>query len=303
MGTMLWYDEWSAWSARLSAALDTLQLYARSGGIQETLGASNALLVPEFKELFSLLGDFNTRFGTHLPPGAGLALSRFFFAQTQSKRFLPEGNAIGLQGALLLGGLLSGVRSQVTYFLSDKQTRARRMVDRAFTHLQRSLAADKAVFGARWLAAFQGPRAEEACEKLGAVHLLQFGIWAFKAEAAGGKTDLILGERVNEEEAMRSADAMVLTEWKMVRAKDDPVTRAHEALEQAEKYTLETLAGFELSSYRYLVLVSEDYLAPIPPIPQGGRTYEVCNIAVTPSTPAPAAVAAVRRSGGGSAAP
>ncbi|HEX8706067.1 MAG TPA: hypothetical protein VF815_44945, partial [Myxococcaceae bacterium] len=296
-----WHDEWTAWCARLSAALDTLHLYARSGGLQEYHGASTELLVPEFKALLSILGDFHKRFSTHLPPLAEAALSSFLSDQSKTKRF--EGGAIGLQGALLLGGVLSGVRARITYLLADKQARARRIVDRAFTHLQRSLVADKTVFGARWLAAFQGPRAEEACEKLGAIHLLQFGIWAFKAEAAGGKTDLILGERVNEEEAFRSADAMVLTEWKMVRAKDDPATRAREALEQAEKYTLETLAGFELSSYRYLVLVSEDYLAPIPPILQGGRTYEVCNIAVIPSTPSPAAAAAARRSGGGSAAP
>lgn len=298
---MHWHDDWTAWSARLSAALDTLQLYSQSG-IQEAVGASNVVLMPEFKELFSLLDAFNTQFGSQLPPGAALALSRFFFAQTQSKRFT-DSSPSGLQGALLLGGLLSGVRSHIAYFLADKQARTRRIVDRAFTHLRRTIAADKTVFGARWLAAFQGPRAEEACEKLGAVHLLLFGIWAFKADAAGGRTDLILSERVNDEEAFRSADAMVLTEWKMVRAKDDPATRAREALEQAEKYTLETLAGFELSSYRYLVLVSEDYLAPIPPIIQGGRTYEVCNIPVSPSTPAPAAVAAARRSGGGSTAP
>jgi hypothetical protein len=59
---------------------------------------------------------------------------------------------------------------------------------------------------------------------------------------------------------MRAADAMVLTEWKMVREKDDPAVRATAAMEQAKQYTRDTLAGFELSSRRYIVLVSERVL-------------------------------------------
>jgi hypothetical protein len=290
---MLWLDEWTAWSARYTATLDILRLYGEGRALAEHYGASNETVVPELKALFPLLDDFHKRFGSQLPTGAQEALSSFIF-QHQRKKTFDTGNGIGsFQGALFMAGLLGTVKSQVDYFLADKQVRARRAVERAFTHLQRSLIADKKGLGRRWRFAFHGERAEEACEKLGAVHLLLHGIWAFKADAAGGKTDLILGEAVKDEEAVRASDAMVLTEWKMVREKDDPVVRARQALEQAEQYTRNTLAGFELSSHRYLVLVSEDYIAPPPAVASPpGRNYEVRNIAVNPSTPSKMAVTA-----------
>jgi hypothetical protein len=53
----------------------------------------------------------------------------------------------------------------------------RSRVERAFEHLNRSLVVDGDLKG-RWLRAFM--EREEECEKLGAVHLLQHGVFAFK---------------------------------------------------------------------------------------------------------------------------
>lgn len=78
---------------------------------------------------------------------------------------------------------------------------------------------------------------------------------------------------------------MILTEWKRVTAPDELEKRADEALRQAKIYSAEPLAGFEVASTRYLVLVSKKRLELLPPIIQGVITYEYRNIAVDPETP------------------
>ncbi|MCY1023962.1 hypothetical protein [Pyxidicoccus sp. MSG2] len=254
-------------------------------GPSEARSIENRTLIPELRDLYNLLVDFKTRFALDIPTGAIAAIETFVTAHGTlfSERGKPNMDEI----AVLYTLLLSRVRAQVDYFLADKQARARRAVARAFTHLQRSLVADED-FRMKWQKAFK--KGEETCEKLGAVHLLLHGIWAFKADAKGGKTDLVLREPVRDEEAVSAADAMVLTEWKRVRGEDDAEKKAMEAFHQAEHYARGTLAGFELSSHRYLVLVSEDSLPTVPQVPSpDGRTYEVRNIAVAPSTPSVAA--------------
>ncbi|ATB50373.1 hypothetical protein [Corallococcus macrosporus] len=288
---MLWIDEWTAWSARLTAVFDAAQLLLslQPDGAAERRWAESHVITPELLKLYSLLLDFHERFASQLPAGAADALKRLF--KEDGVRFEIQAHSHGMTLTLLL----ATVRAQVDYYLTDKQARARRAVERAFVHLQRSIVAD-GDFRKKWYEAFtvESRRSEDACEKLGAVHLLLHGIWAFKAEAAGGKTDLILGEQVREDDAVRSADAMVLTEWKVVRRGDDSAKKAMEAFVQAERYTHGTLAGFELSSHRYLVLVSEDCLPVMPVVPSvQGLNYEVRNIAVAPSSPSVLARAVV----------
>jgi hypothetical protein len=259
--------------------------------MEDRVSAENWAVVPELLDLFPLLKDFHQRFASQLPLGAAQALECFF--EQESKRFERDDRPPHLGGGVLLAALLSKVKAQVDYFLSDKHVRTRRAIERAFTHLQRSIVVDEDL-QQKWEAAFN-EMGEEACERLGAVHLLWHGIWAFKANAVGGRTDLIMGGDVHEQDAVRAADAMVLTEWKLVRKGDAPQEKAMEAFHQAARYTRETLAGFELSSHRYLVLVSEDLLTEIPSVPSlAGRLYEVRNIAVKPSTPSVTARAAIK---------
>lgn len=261
--------------------------------VEDRTSAENRGVVQELLALFELLSDFHKCFASQLPRGAQQALETFIAEEATT--FQRDGRSPWLGGGTMLAVLLSKVKAQVDYFLADKQVRVRRAVERAFTHLQHSIVADKD-FRKKWQVAFGGRRGEEACERLGAVQMLLHGIWwAFKADAAGGKTDLVLGGDVKEEDAVRAADAMALTEWKRVKKGDDPKEKAREAFHQAEQYTRDTLAGFELSSHRYLVLVSEDFLSPVPVVPStAGRTYEVRNIAVNPSTPSVAGRAAAR---------
>ncbi len=194
----------------------------------------------------------------------------------------PHGKRVenGLLPALTL---LASFRAEFEYLISDHETVTKSLARRAFTHLQSSLAADPEV-RKKWTDAFE--RGEIACESLGACHLLLHGIWSFKANSSGARTDLVLGEpQENWDEARRAAQGLILTEWKRVASPEELEKRAEEAMRQAKIYSAEPLAGFEVASTRYLVLVSKKRLEPLPPIIQGTVTYEYRNIAVDPETP------------------
>jgi len=121
------------------------------------------------------------------------------------------------------------------------------------------------------------------------VHLLVRGIWAFKSVAPGERTDLILGTRLEITPQIESAaEALVLTEWKVVRKASELGSQADRAFVQAKLYGVGSLAGFELSSRRYLVIVSEDRLDMPSDRAEGGVDYHYKNIAVKPSSPSKA---------------
>lgn len=124
-------------------------------------------------------------------------------------------------------------------------------------------------------------------EKLGGTHLLLHRIWAFKIDAAGERTDLVLAERIAQDNILyQSVDGLVLTEWKRVENQSDLESRIQAAKTQAKKYSQSSLVNIELSNHRYLVMVSEDYLdIPNDEMVDGNITYRVINIAYKPSTP------------------
>ena len=181
-------------------------------------------------------------------------------AESALKDFLGRNRGLfggGAEGAALYSVqlrlvALASFQSELSYELEEFQDNARRLSERAFSHLQRSIVAD-AELAQRWQRAFQE---DVACEKLGACHLLAHGIWAFKASSAGERTDLIMNDRVDLAEAQRSAEALVLTEWKRVRQEENPKVKAKQAYEEARLYTEGSLAGFQLDSHRFLVIVS-----------------------------------------------
>ncbi len=84
----------------------------------------------------------------------------------------------------------------------------------------------------------------------------------------------------------RPAEALVLTEWKLVPDPSKGKDKAIEARKQASLYGVGTMGGFELSSYAYIILVSDDRLPQMPGnIQEANLTYRHINIAVNPSTP------------------
>jgi hypothetical protein len=179
--------------------------------------------------------------------------------------------------------MLAAFEAEMSFLLTDLQSEIRSRSERSFEHLQRSIVADETV-RSRWSVAFDD--GETACEKLGGAQLLLHGIWAFKANAQGGRTDLVYQEPVEDADASRRwADGLVLTEWKVAKPDASAEATFDDARRQARLYAKGILAGFELASVRYAIVVSVHRVAPPPDLVIDGVTYRHVNIAVDPFVP------------------
>lgn len=151
----------------------------------------------------------------------------------------------------------------------------------AFAHLKRTIVVD-AGFRKEWANAFKA--GEVSCEKLGAVHLLSHRIWAFKAHASGGYTDLVLGKPIKQldQTELSASRGLVLTEWKVATRKD-LYKKLGQADRQLDYYSKETLSATELERVQYAVIVSEKELAmPVNKI-FGRVTRRYINVPVKPA--------------------
>lgn len=190
---------------------------------------------------------------------------------------------------------LMALRAPLDEALPTTEEPRRRRVERAFLHLNRTLTLDEDA-QRRWQKAFtqNKPRetTEPRCEKLGALHLLSHGIYSFKAEAISGRTDLVLTDPILDDEELRltpdvlSVEALVLTEWKLVRDDDDPAIKALQGWSQAEQYARMELADIALRRHRYVVLVSmRGLLQPIGDESHSGVTTHYVNVVIGPLSP------------------
>jgi hypothetical protein len=275
----MWQVEWGAISARIQALLEAGTFFFETikAGEHDTGSAGNEL-IRNGKELIERLVGFQRNFANQLPEPAPKCLSNFV---TASKNAVSSGAGIPTIQELLT--VLASYRAEFNYIVSDNEAVARSLVARAFSHLQRSIVADAEV-QKKWAVAFDS--GEIACEKLGATHLLWHGIWAFKADAQGERTDLVLGVPLEITSEVRdAADALVLTEWKLLKKTGDLDAHCDQAFKQAQRYSVGILAGFELSTRRYLVVVSQDHLTMPAARQEGEVVYEYINIAVSPTTP------------------
>jgi hypothetical protein len=178
---------------------------------------------------------------------------------------------------------LGAFETELSYLLADAQQAIRSRSELAFAHLQRSIVVDE-VFREKWQAAFA--TGETACEALGAVHLLSHGIWAFKVSAKGERTDLVYQEPIIDFAREPSyADGLVLREWKKVNASGEAESKFEEARNEAHRYGQGVLAGNELTSYRYGIVVSEEHVQVPDDITRDGVIYRHINIAVKPKPP------------------
>jgi hypothetical protein len=201
--------------------------------------------------------------------------------------------------------VLSAFVGELDALLSDPESEWAVAVERAFLHLERSLAVDEDL-RRRWEVAFEGGK-EPGLEKLGAVHLLSHGLYCFKAKAAGAESDLIVGERTKraersdlmtegplddtEEQRRRAATPLVLTEWKRVKKAEDAKTQLGDAKSQLELYAKDAVASLELTTVCFAVLVSKEQLGCSF---QGetlgnGMEMRVVNIPIAPFPPSKAA--------------
>ncbi len=279
---MNWLTQWKALSDRIAGIIEAGSLYYQTQirSSEDSYSTVKKQLLPRFRRLFKELEDFVDRHDAALPPGARSVVADFL----DSNRDLFTNLALAPE-AVVKSALptLAGFKAEFQYQIADLEVVAQRRVERAFQHLQRSIVADPEV-RARWQAAFDD--GETTCEGLGAAHLLLHGIWAFKVSGTGGRTDLVFQQPLDDlDEVQRSAEALVLTEWKKAPTAKLAPERARQGRTQAEAYSEGVLGGLELAYTRYVVVLSEDWVDLPDDESDGVLTYRYVGIAVRPSTP------------------
>lgn len=283
---MTWQTEWNAIAGRIDGLVQAAELYIRafSARSEDPYGVAKKQIGPQTQAIFESIQEFRGDYGEQLPTNAVNCIDVF---ASQFGSLLSDPKTKGFHAVVAPVTAVASLKSELEYYLSDFSVIARRLSERAFVHLQRTIVADDTV-GERWHAAFQ--QGEVACEKLGAVHLLAHGIWAFKVSAEGERTDLVFGEPLPaDDDLQRAAEAIVLTEWKLVREDSELDDRIAEAASQAQLYRAGVLGGLELANYRYLVFVSQDSLEMPDDQEHHGVIFRHINVAVRPSTPSRAA--------------
>jgi hypothetical protein len=275
-----WLQEWKAIAARIDSLLQATTLYyqspARAYG--ENYVISEADIIPACRAILKDLDAFSTAYETFIPAPAKSLLTQLL-SRLRYRGRRPSDGLAHVESLVVPLGIF---RAEFEFHLRDVSAVVRKLVVRAFTHLQRLLIVDHS-FQKVWQQAFR--KNEPACERLGAVHLLAHGIWAFKVSAAGEQTDLVLGTHLDNTKVEATAEGLVLTEWKRVLKPADTVEKVDEAVKQMRLYSKSSLASCELVTDRYVVLVSRDYLDMPNNFREDGIMYHHINVAVAPSVP------------------
>jgi hypothetical protein len=274
-------ESWKAIAARIDGVARAAALEAQLRvNTSDTFGTLK-VLGRTCAEILQQMLEFRTDFADSLPSTVCAAIEKF-----ENDHGTLVGNAKDdRETARAAIALLAGLRSEVDFLLADRQETIRSRTERAFLHLRQVLAANPRE-RALWRQAFDDG-GEAACEKLGAVHLLWHGIFPFKTDARGGRTDLVFAEPLDANEVARGVDGLVLTEWKVADANSAGAKFAT-ARRQADLYKSGVLGGLELSGTRYLVAVTIEPLdrSALPSdMTHEGVLYRHLNIAVEPGTP------------------
>jgi len=283
---MKWLIEWESLSARIKGILDAGIFFYKAlhHSSEDARSVKKKILLKEAEKIFSNLKAFVENNESALPDNANVCINSFLIKPefSNSNFFSPKKNWESANVQFVLTSLAT-FRAEFDYIIADTQLKARRITERAFIHLQRCIVVDEN-FRDKWIEAFENN--EIACEKLGALHLLLHGVWAFKANAAGGRTDLILNEPLNEvSDVEKAAVTLVLTEWKRVTSEKELGDKIKEAQKQAEIYNSDILGGIELRNYCYLVMVSGKMMKMPDDKVVDNTIYRIINIATNPESP------------------
>lgn len=276
-------ERWRALAARISGLTESGMLLAQflqvnSGepyGVHKALGTDCQVALSD-------ICAFSNEFAAALPSTVTNRIE--VFVATRGDLFKAANEDVQVARAALV--LLSSLGTEITYLLDDQQELIRSRVERAFLHLQRLIVANE-IERSTWLRARANN--EVACERLGAAHLLLHGIFAFKVDATGGRTDLVMPEPIDIGRITRAADGLVLTEWKLIDD-NNAIAKFGEGRNQAEAYASGVLGGFELATHRYIVGVSEKNLRTAQSdVERDGVVYRHINLVVDPDVPSVAA--------------
>jgi len=281
---MIYADQWMALSSRIRGLMQAGELHARFLSIRSSdTYARGRQLRAQCESVLIALSSFRATYKDSLPVAAAQSIDEFIDKNGSLIRDT-DGSAdlISERGWAALV-LLGAFETEMAFILADQQEIVRIRSERAFAHLQRSIVADPE-FANRWRKAFED--GEVACEQLGGAHLLAHGIFAFKVNAQGERTDLVFQDIVTDAASdQRYADGIVLTEWKVARSDGMAKKRFSEARIQADRYARGALGGTELAGYRYLVIVSGTQVQIPADFTEGSVRYRHINISVKPHTP------------------
>jgi hypothetical protein len=281
---MHYRDQWKIIASRIQGLMRATELHARFLAVRSSDSYGRTKSLREHGEqIFSELSTFAGRFRDALPPAAVSRIEEFVNEKAPLLRATDSSpdtrEELAWAGLVMLGAF----ETEVSFLLADQQQVIRSRSELAFAHLQRWIVVDEA-FRKKWQDAFAA--GETACEGLGAVHLLSHGIWAFKLNAAGGRTDLVYAEPLGDfATGHRYADGLVLTEWKKAAKAKEAARKFEEARDQARRYAQGVLAGNELTSHRYAVVVSGEQVDVPDDLDQGSIVYRHISIAVEPRPP------------------
>lgn len=280
---MNYKDQWKALSSRIQGLVQAGTLHAQYLHVRssDTYGSAKRLRA-HGEDILSELMALRAGFSETLPPAALAAIEKFTTTAgplIANKGSTPDAAQEQVWAFLIA---MAAFEAEFSFLLSDAQESIRSRSERAFHHLQRSIVADED-FRKKWGHAFD--TGEVQCERLGAVHLLLHGIWAFKVDAAGARTDLVFQEPADLQGIQRYVTGLVLTEWKKAASTAEADQRFHEARLQAKRYSQGPLLGTELTGYRYAVVVSEHQVETPGDLREGDVVYRHVNIAVRPRVP------------------
>jgi hypothetical protein len=282
---MNWYQEWQALSARIHGLLDAGSFFysALEHSSSDDLSVRKKILLSNAKNIFDSLKEYLNDYKSTFPKEAFESLNSFL-EKPEIKKFNFSPNSGLVRGHVQFAlTSLAAFQSEFTYIITDTQAVALRITERAFAHLQRSIVADDEI-RKKWISAFF--YGEPKCERLGSLHLLSHGVWAFKAHGEKGRTDLILNEPLSDQPMIeKTSTALVLTEWKIVRVTSELDSKIQEAYQQTKTYSAGVLSGIELVNYRYLVMVSEKSIKMPSDLIEGNLTFRYINLPVDPDTP------------------
>ena len=278
---MSWQEEWKNISRRIDGVLSLGDVAFRIFSIDNAYpdGVSD-LIKKQISDIKSNLRSFIDVFGSELSIETSERINQYL--NCQEINGISTSNQFSWVSPQIIN--ISAFRSDTEYCLASNSQLILRKTERAFLHLQQCIVADEE-FENKWKSVFHSKR-EPDLEKLGAAHLLLHGIYAFKAHSEGGRTDLVFNEPLDLSSVQRTSEGLVLTEWKKIlKSGDDVNLIAKQAREQSYHYSRSALAGIELSSIRFIILVSEKRKSKPPDFNYDGVIYKHINIAVDPDSP------------------
>src|SRR5262245_46140665 len=176
---MSYRSAWTTLSARIGGFVNSGNAYMSVlTGSGDPGGVARRTLLPAIEQLYDALRDFAHIHSKSMPEAAQRCLAAYIEKDGPDwKGSNPDATAVAPRAVAALSIFLD----EMQFHLADSSVYACRLTERALSHLQRLIVVDHAIRSS-WQAAYTS--GETDCEKLGAIHLLQHGIWSFKAHTA-----------------------------------------------------------------------------------------------------------------------